>query len=48
VTIYSLIGAFRFASGFRRSRPGWHRAAGRGLVMASFGAALSGIWMTSS
>jgi uncharacterized membrane protein len=48
VTIFSLLGAFQFAPGFRRRWPDWHRAAGRVLVMASFGAASSGIWMTSS
>jgi uncharacterized membrane protein len=48
VTIYSLLGAFQFAPGFRSRRPGWHRAAGRALVVAAFGTALSGIWMASS
>lgn len=47
-TIYSLLGAFQFAPGFRVRRPDWHRAAGRVLMMAAFGAAASGIWMTSS
>jgi uncharacterized membrane protein len=45
VTIYSLLGAFQFAPGFRRSWPRWHRAAGRILVVAGLGAALSGLWM---
>jgi uncharacterized membrane protein len=48
LTIFSLLGAFQFAPGFRLRRPGWHRAAGRILVVAAFGAASSGIWMTSS
>jgi uncharacterized membrane protein len=38
--VYALLGAFQFAAGFRRRRPGWHRAAGRLLV------GLSGLWMT--
>jgi uncharacterized membrane protein len=45
VTIYSLLGAFQFAPGFRRRWPRWHRAAGRILVVAGLGAALSGLWM---
>jgi uncharacterized membrane protein len=45
VTLYSLLGALQFSPGFRRSRPGWHRAAGRVLVVAGLVAALSGLWM---
>ena len=45
VTIYSLLGAFQFAPGFRRKRPDWHRAAGRILVVAGLVATLSGLWM---
>ena len=45
VTIYSLLGAFQFAPGFRRKRPDWHRAAGRILVGAGLVVALSGLWM---
>ena len=48
VTVFSLLGAFQFAPDFRRRRPDWHRAAGRVLVIAAFGAALSGKWMASS
>ncbi|MEU7743147.1 DUF2306 domain-containing protein [Nonomuraea sp. NPDC049158] len=46
VTVYSLLGAFQFASGFRRRRPGWHRVAGRVLVPCGFVVALTGLWMT--
>jgi uncharacterized membrane protein len=46
VTVYSILGAFQFASGFRRRRPGRHRAAGRLLVVCGLGTALSGLWMT--
>jgi uncharacterized membrane protein len=48
VTIYSLLGAFQFAPGFRRRRPDWHRAAGRVVAIAGLGTATSGIWMASS
>jgi uncharacterized membrane protein len=45
VTIYSILGAFQFSPGLRRRWPGWHRAAGRVLVVAGLVAALSGLWM---
>ena len=44
-TIYSLLGAFQFAPGFRRGRPDCHSAAGRILVVSGLVAALSGLWM---
>ena len=44
--VYALLGAFQFASGFRRRRPGWHRAAGRLLVACGLVVGLSGLWMT--
>ncbi|GAA3724343.1 DUF2306 domain-containing protein [Salinactinospora qingdaonensis] len=46
VTPYCILGAFQFAPGLRRRRPGWHRAAGRLLVPCGLVAALSGLWMT--
>ncbi|MGI8335714.1 DUF2306 domain-containing protein [Actinomadura scrupuli] len=46
VTLYSVLGAFQFAPGLRRRRPGLHRAAGRLLVPCGLAAALSGLWMT--
>jgi uncharacterized membrane protein len=46
VSVYSLLGAFQLASGFRRRRPGWHRVAGRVLVSCGFVVALTGLWMT--
>ena len=46
VSLYSVLGAFQFAPGFRRRRPGWHRAAGRLLIPSGLIAALSGLWMT--
>ena len=44
--VYALLGAFQFAAGFRRRRPGWHRAAGRFLVPCGLVVGLSGLWMT--
>jgi uncharacterized membrane protein len=45
-SLYCVLGAFQFAAGLRRRRPGWHRAAGRLLVPCGLAAALSGLWMT--
>lgn len=45
-SLYCILGAFQFAPGFRRRRLGWHRAAGRFLVVCGLAAALSGLWMT--
>ncbi len=45
VTIYSLLGALQYSPGIRRNWPAWHRAAGRIVVVAGLGAALSGLWM---
>jgi uncharacterized membrane protein len=44
--VYALLGTLQFAVGFRRRRPGWHRAAGRLLVLCGLLAGLSGLWMT--
>lgn len=46
VSLYSILGAFQFAPGFRRRRRGWHRIAGRILVVCGLIAALSGLWMS--
>jgi uncharacterized membrane protein len=43
---YALVGAFQFSSGIRRRHPGWHRRAGRVLVLLGLAVALSGLWMT--
>ena len=45
VTIYCVLGAFQFAPGFRRRKPGWHRIAGRVVVPCGLVAALTGLWM---
>jgi uncharacterized membrane protein len=43
---FCLLGAFQFASGFRRRWPGFHRLAGRLVVLCGLIAGLSGLWMT--
>ncbi len=44
--VYAVLGAFQFSAGIRRSRPGWHRRAGRVLAALGLAVALSGLWMT--
>ena len=43
---YAVLGAFQFSAGLRRRRPGWHRVAGRVLVVLGLAVALSALWMT--
>jgi uncharacterized membrane protein len=43
---YAILGAFQFASGFRRRFPGWHRAVGKLVAVCGLLVALSGLWMT--
>ena len=43
---YAIVGAFQFSAAIRRRRPGWHRRAGRGLVVLGSAVALSALWMT--
>jgi hypothetical protein len=45
-SLYCVLGSFQFVPGFRRRRPGWHRAAGRLLIPCGLAAALAGLWMT--
>jgi uncharacterized membrane protein len=45
-TVYAILGVFQVADGFRRRRPGWHRAAGRLLTVCGLVVGLSGLWMT--
>lgn len=45
-TLYAILGAFQFANSFRRRWPGWHRAAGRVVVISGLLVGLSGLWMT--
>lgn len=44
--VYALLGAFQFATGFRRRHPGWHRVVGRFLVVCGLLVGFSGLWMT--
>src|SRR5688500_14048599 len=43
--VFAILGALQFAPGFRRRRPGWHRAAGRFVVAGGLLAGLSGLWL---
>jgi uncharacterized membrane protein len=45
-TLFSTVGAFQFVPSVRRRWPGWHRGAGRVLVVCGLTTALSGLWMT--
>jgi uncharacterized membrane protein len=44
--LYAILGAFQFSTRFRRRRPGWHRVAGRVLVVLGLAVAFSALWMT--
>ncbi|WP_160665616.1 DUF2306 domain-containing protein [Pseudarthrobacter sp. ATCC 49987] len=44
--LYAVLGAFQFSARFRRRRPGWHRSAGRVLVVLGLAVAFSALWMT--
>ncbi len=44
--VYSVLGAFQFSTGLRRRRPGWHRAAGRLIVVLGLAVAFSALWLT--
>jgi hypothetical protein len=44
--VYALVGAFQFLTGWRRQAFGWHRIAGRVLVVCGLLVGLSGLWMT--
>jgi uncharacterized membrane protein len=45
VVPFSVLGAWQLSPALRQSRPGWHRAAGRLLVVCGLVAALTGLWM---
>lgn len=47
-TLYCLLGAFQFSSGFRLRWPGLHRRAGRWLAPCGLVAGATGFWMTAS
>lgn len=44
-TVFAIVGAFQFSPRLRRRGPGWHRRAGRVLVVAGLGVALSALWL---
>jgi hypothetical protein len=44
--VYAIFSAFQFVAAFRRSSPGWHKRAGRVLLVCGLVAGFSGIWMT--
>jgi uncharacterized membrane protein len=44
--VYIILGAFQFAPAFRRRWPGWHRVAGRLVVVCGLLVGLSALWMT--
>jgi predicted membrane protein DUF2306 len=46
-TLFCLLGAFQFSSGFRLRRPGWHRRAGKLLGLCGLLAGATGVWMTA-
>jgi uncharacterized membrane protein len=43
---YAVLGAFQFSSGRRRRHPGWHRAAGRVVVVLGLAVAFTALWLT--
>ncbi len=44
--IFAIAGAFQFVTGYQKRAFGWHRAAGRVLVVCGLLVGLSGLWMT--
>jgi uncharacterized membrane protein len=44
--VYAVVGAFQFSAALRRRLPGWHRAAGRVLIVLGLAVAVSALWMT--
>jgi uncharacterized membrane protein len=44
-TVFAILGAFQFSPQLRRRHAGWHRRAGRVLVVAGLGVALSALWL---
>jgi len=44
-TVFAILGALQFSPRIRRRRPGWHRRAGRVLVVTGLGVALSALWL---
>jgi uncharacterized membrane protein len=44
-SVFVILAAFQFSARLRRSRPAWHRNAGRVLVAVGLLAAFSGLWL---
>ncbi len=44
-SVFAILGALQFSAPLRRRRPGWHRRAGRVLVLAGLAVALSALWL---
>jgi uncharacterized membrane protein len=44
--VYAVLGPFQFSARLRRRHSGWHRRAGRLLVVLGLAVAFSGLWMT--
>ena len=44
-TVFAILGAFQFSPQIRRRHPGWHRRAGRVLVVAGLAVAVSALWL---
>jgi uncharacterized membrane protein len=45
-SLFAILGAFQFATGLRRRWRGWHRWAGRLVVICGLLVGFSGLWMT--
>lgn len=43
--VFALVGAFQFSRRLRRRHRGWHRRAGRVVMVAGLGVALSALWL---
>lgn len=44
-TVFIVLGAFQFSARFRRRHRAWHRRAGRTVMVAGLGVALSALWL---
>ncbi len=43
--VFAMLGAFQFSAGLRRRHRSWHRRAGRIVMVAGLGVALSALWL---
>ena len=44
-TVFAILGAFQFSARLRRRHRAWHRRAGRIVMIAGLGVALSALWL---